>query len=278
LRGGVDSGAAHATMMDVTTREQTPESDQDARRATPAPEVRPGTDAPVIRLRDVTKSYGMGAARTAVLRGVSFDVAPGEFLALVGQSGSGKSTLLNIIGGLDHAAGGEVEVLGHDYGKTSERDLARLRNTSIGFVFQAFNLLDHLTCVGNVTLPATFGRDAGDIEARGLEALGRVGMSELAFRKPSELSGGQKQRVAIARALFNRPKLLLCDEPTGNLDSETGREVIEFFRELNERDGVTLIIVTHERRVSSVARKIISIRDGLIVEGEDLAEDKAGPS
>jgi putative ABC transport system ATP-binding protein len=233
-------------------------------------------EAPVIHLRDVTKSYGAGVAETKVLRGVSFDVHRGEFLALVGQSGSGKSTLLNIIGGLDHAAGGEVQVLGLDYGKTSERELARLRNTSIGFVFQAFNLLDHLTCVGNVTLPATFGRDGADVEARGLEALRRVGLADLAYRKPSELSGGQKQRVAIARALFNRPKLLLCDEPTGNLDSETGREVIEFFHELNERDGVTLIIVTHERRVSSVARRIISIRDGQLVEGEEFPE--AGPA
>jgi putative ABC transport system ATP-binding protein len=263
-------------MLDVTTREST--TDERSRGETSAPEERAGTGTAVIRLRDVTKSYGVGAAQTNVLRGVSFDVNAGDFLALVGQSGSGKSTLLNIIGGLDHAAGGEVVVLGHDYAKTSERALARLRNTSIGFVFQAFNLLDHLSCVGNVTLPATFGRDVSGVEARGLESLRRVGMADLAYRKPSELSGGQKQRVAIARALFNRPKLLLCDEPTGNLDSETGREVIEFFHELNERDGVTLIIVTHERRVSNVARKIITIRDGQLVEGEEIAEEGPGPA
>ena len=227
---------------------------------------------PVISLKDVKKSYGSGAARTPVLRGVSFDVAPGELIALVGQSGSGKSTLLNIIGGLDTADSGGVEVLGKNYRKTSEKDLARLRNQSIGFVFQSFNLLDHLTCLGNVTLPAAFRRDSGDeVDKRGLEALRRVGLSELAHRRPSELSGGQKQRVAIARALFSEPKLLLCDEPTGNLDSETGREVIEFFRELNEKDGVTLVIVTHERRVSSVARRTIAIQDGAIVENADVA-------
>jgi putative ABC transport system ATP-binding protein len=237
--------------------------------------------APVIQLSNVTKSYGAGAARTEVLRGVSLDVAAGELLALVGQSGSGKSTLLNIVGGLDKADTGTISVLGHDYGRTSERELARMRNTSIGFVFQAFNLLDHLTCLGNVIMPANFDPSARNIEARGREALGRVGLGDYGHRKPSELSGGQKQRVAIARALFARPKLLLCDEPTGNLDSATGHEVIEFFRELNQKDGVTLIIVTHERRVSNVAQRVITMRDGLIVEGEAAPDDNGnggGPS
>jgi putative ABC transport system ATP-binding protein len=224
---------------------------------------------PVIRLRDVTKHYGEGNARTQVLRGVSLDVAHGEFLSLVGQSGSGKSTLLNIIGGLDIQDDGEVEVLGHDYGRTSEQKKARLRNGPIGFVFQAFNLLDHLTCLGNVTLSAQFAPGAKDVIERGKEALRKVGLADFALRKPSELSGGQKQRVAIARALFGSPELLLCDEPTGNLDSETGREVIEFFSELNERDKVTLLIVTHERRVSSVARRVIAMKDGHIIETHD---------
>jgi putative ABC transport system ATP-binding protein len=226
-----------------------------------------------IRLVDVQKSYGSGLARTPVLRGVSFEVAKGELIALVGQSGSGKSTLLNIIGGLDTADAGDVEVLGNDYGKTSEQALAKLRNKSIGFVFQAFNLLEHLTCLGNVTLPSSFAglRDHAEIDARGMEALGRVGLTDFAKRYPGELSGGQKQRVAIARALFSKPELLLCDEPTGNLDSDTGRGVIEFFKELNEKDGVTLLIVTHERRVSAVAQRVIAIRDGALVEGEDAA-------
>lgn len=233
---------------------------------------------PVIRLRDVTKSYGKGDARTPVLRGVSFDVVPGEFLALVGQSGSGKSTLLNIIGGLDLADDGVIEVLGHDYDKTPERELAGLRNGPIGFVFQAFNLLDHLTCLGNVTLSSQFARTAKSIAERGLDALKRVGLADFAYRRPSELSGGQKQRVAIARALFGSPKLLLCDEPTGNLDSETGREVIEFFQELNTRDKVTLLIVTHERRVSSVAKRVIAMKDGLIAESLDADHIAGGPA
>ncbi|MDQ3369060.1 MAG: ABC transporter ATP-binding protein [Myxococcota bacterium] len=226
---------------------------------------------PVVRLRDVTKSYGVGAARSQVLRGVSFDVEPGEFVALVGQSGSGKSTLLNIIGGLDHPDEGEVEVLGIDTLKAGDSKRAKLRNQSIGFVFQAFNLMDHLTCLQNVTIPATFAHDAKDIEGRGREALRRVGLSDFAKRHPAELSGGQKQRVAIARALFGAPTLLLCDEPTGNLDSETGKGVIDFFRELNAKDGVTLLIVTHERRVSSIAKRVIAMRDGMIVETSDEA-------
>ena len=236
--------------------------------------------APVVRLRDVTKSYGAGAAKTQVLRGVSLDIEPGELVALVGQSGSGKSTLLNIIAGLDQPDNGEVEVLGVDTVAAGDAKRAQLRNRSIGFIFQAFNLMDHLTCLGNVTIPAAFARDARDIESRGREALRRVGLSDFAGRYPSELSGGQKQRVAIARALFGAPTLLLCDEPTGNLDSETGKEVIDFFRELNAKDKVTLLIVTHERRISSVARRVIAMRDGQIVETSDeaLEAQGAGPS
>lgn len=227
----------------------------------------------VIKLRNIKKSYGSGAAATSVLRGISFDVKQGEFIALVGQSGSGKSTLLNIIGGLDTEDSGDVWVLGHDYGKISERRLAKLRNADIGFVFQHFNLLDHLTCLGNVILPSVFSPDESNAEERGEECLSRVGLKEFCHRRPSELSGGQKQRVAIARALFNKPKLLLCDEPTGNLDTATGREVIDFFREINDVDGVTLMIVTHERRVSSVAKRVLTIRDGDLVEGGDIIED-----
>ena len=226
---------------------------------------------PVIRLRDVTKTYGTGAAQAQVLRGVSFDVKPGEFVALVGQSGSGKSTLLNMIGGLDQPDSGEVEVLGVDTLRANDARRSRLRNESIGFVFQAFNLLDHLNVLQNVTLPAAFTKHGDDPTERGMEALRRVGLSDFSKRKPGELSGGQKQRVAIARALFGTPKLLLCDEPTGSLDSQTGEEVINFFRELNAKDGVTLVIVTHERRVSSVAKRVIAMKDGLLVETTDEA-------
>jgi ABC-type lipoprotein export system ATPase subunit len=236
--------------------------------------------APVVRLRDVTKSYGAGTAKTQVLRGVSLDIAKGELVALVGQSGSGKSTLLNIIGGLDQPDAGEVEVLGTDTIAAGDARRARLRNQSIGFIFQAFNLLDHLTCLGNVVIPAAFSHDAKDVEQRGREALRRVGLSDFSGRYPGELSGGQKQRVAIARALFGSPSLLLCDEPTGNLDSETGKEVIDFFRELNDKDHVTLLIVTHERRVSSVAKRVIAMRDGMIVETSDeaLGAQGGGPA
>lgn len=235
---------------------------------------------PIIKLAELKKSYGAGAARTQVLRGVSLTIETGELVALVGQSGSGKSTLLNIVGGLDKADSGQVAVLGNDYARTSEPVLARMRNQQIGFVFQAFNLLEHLTCLDNVTLPSQFAPSTGDVRARGKASLDRVGLADYALRRPGELSGGQKQRVAIARALFNQPKLLLCDEPTGNLDSATGHEVIEFFKQLNAKDGVTLVIVTHERRVSSVARRVIAMRDGAIVEGDEAAAimEAGGPA
>jgi ABC-type lipoprotein export system ATPase subunit len=233
-----------------------------------------GTSELVIQLRDVHKAYGSGAGKTQVLRGVSLDLAAGEVVALVGQSGSGKSTLLNIVGGLDTADQGQVNVLGVDYRRARDRELAALRNQSIGFVFQAFNLLEHLTCVSNVMLPSSFSsRKGGSDPDRAREALGRVGLADLAERLPSELSGGQKQRVAIARALFHRPKLLLCDEPTGNLDTDTGREVIELFGDINRKDGVTLLIVTHEERVSSAAQRVIRIEDGQIIEGEAVLEN-----
>jgi putative ABC transport system ATP-binding protein len=228
---------------------------------------------PIIKLVEVDKSYGQGKARQQVLRGVSLEIAEGEMVALVGQSGSGKSTLLNVIGGLDRADAGRVEIAGQDTTRLDERTVSRLRNERIGFVFQAFHLLHHLTCLDNVLLPSYFGPGlARDPGARARECLERVGLGDLASRRPTELSGGQKQRVAIARALFNRPAILLCDEPTGNLDSETGREVIAFFAELNRGDGTTLLIVTHEERVSEIARRVLRIADGRIVAEEARAE------
>lgn len=242
----------------------------------------PVPGSPIIRVNSVEKSYGIGAARTHVLRKISVEINQGEMVAMVGQSGSGKSTLLNIIGGLDQPDSGEVEVLGLNLQKASEPERAALRNEKIGFVFQAFNLLDHLSCLDNVTLPSKFSRklshDVAKADERAMESLRRVGMADLAKRRPSELSGGQKQRVAIARALFASPTLLLCDEPTGNLDSQTGKEVIDFFRELNTKDNVTLLIVTHERRVSSIAQRVIAMKDGKIVETTDEALAEAGPS
>jgi ABC-type lipoprotein export system ATPase subunit len=232
--------------------------------------------AAIIRLSGVRKAYGSGKARQEVLRGVSFEMQKGEMVALVGQSGSGKSTLLNVIGGLDRPDAGSVEIEGQSTDRLDDRAWARLRNERIGFIFQAFHLLDHLTCVENVAMPSYFGTGSqADVEDRARAQLARVGLAELADRRPTELSGGQKQRVAIARALFNRPHILLCDEPTGNLDDQTGREVIAFFRELNREDGLTLLIVTHEERVSVAAQRVVRILDGQIV-AEEAGEGAAG--
>jgi ABC-type lipoprotein export system ATPase subunit len=220
---------------------------------------------PIIHLAEIHKSYGASQGKEEVLCGVSLDILAGEMVALVGQSGSGKSTLLNIVGGLDKPDRGDVVVDGHDYAKLDDRALSRLRNERIGFVFQAFHLLEHLSVQENVCLASFFARGpkgAGSDAARAKDALGRVGLCDLAHRMPSVLSGGQKQRVAIARALFHRPALLLCDEPTGNLDSETGRDVIHFFQALNREEGTTLLIVTHEERVSRAAGRVIRIVDG----------------
>jgi putative ABC transport system ATP-binding protein len=215
---------------------------------------------PLCRLEHVDKAY----AKQPVLRDVSLEVEAGELLSLVGRSGSGKSTLLHLLGGLDRRYTGKVEVLGRDLGQLDDGDLSRLRNREIGFVFQSFNLLDHLSVRENVALPAYFSTEKGDHQARALEALSRVGMAERPDAKPGELSGGQKQRVAIARALFGRPKLLLADEPTGNLDSETGQQIIELFQKLNG-EGLTLVVVTHEERVSKAAKRVLKLDDGRLV-------------
>lgn len=220
---------------------------------------------PIIHLAEIHKSYGVGVEKQEVLRGVSLDVLPGEMVALVGQSGSGKSTLLHIVGGLDQPDAGDAVVCGHRYAELDDHALSGLRNERIGFVFQAFHLLEHLSVLENVCLASFFARGpsrGGSDLSRARDALARVGLADQATRRPALLSGGQKQRVAIARALFHRPALLLCDEPTGNLDSETGLEVIRFFQELNQKEGTTLLIVTHEERVSRAAGRVLRIADG----------------
>jgi len=218
--------------------------------------------APVVALDGIEKSYG--AER--VLRGVSLTVGKGELLALAGRSGSGKSTLLHVIGGLDRRYRGSARVLDTDLAALDDRALARFRNARVGFVFQSFHLLEHLSCVENVALPSYFSDEPfAGAAARARAALDRVGMAAFAARLPGQLSGGQKQRVAIARALFHRPELLLADEPTGNLDSETGREIISLFQTLNA-DGLTLVVVTHEERVSRAARRVLRLEDGRIVD------------
>ncbi|HEY7955639.1 MAG TPA: ABC transporter ATP-binding protein [Polyangia bacterium] len=218
---------------------------------------------PVARLDQIVKRYGA----EEVLRGVSLSVEEGEWLALTGRSGSGKSTLLHILGGLDRRFSGTAEVFGRGLGGLDDRALARFRNAEVGFVFQAFNLLDHLTVRENVALPAFFagGKSAGAPDGeRALAALERVGMAGHAARRPGELSGGQKQRVALARALYGGPRLLLADEPTGNLDGETGRQIIELFGKLHQ-EGLTLIVVTHQERVSEAAGRVLRLEDGRLL-------------
>jgi putative ABC transport system ATP-binding protein len=230
---------------------------------------------PVITIRKVSKFYGRGTGRQQVLHKVSIDVQQGELMSIVGTSGSGKSTLLNVIGGLDRDYEGDVTVLDEDYSNLSDNRLSRLRNNRIGFVFQSFNLLNHLTCWENVALPAFFGKHPGDARKMAQKQLERVGLEDKINIKPGNLSGGQKQRVAIARALFNKPDLLLCDEPTGNLDTRTGQQIIDLFASLNKNMGITLIIVTHEQRVSKVTNRRIQLEDGRIAADDEPGAEPA---
>lgn len=222
----------------------------------------------MIRLTDVKKRYrGAGPGEYAV-RGVSLEIDEGEMVAIVGTSGSGKTTLLNLIGGLDRAYEGKVEVGGTDLASLSDAALSDLRNRQIGFVFQHFSLLDHLSALDNVALPASFVRGkppVADPVARARESLTTLGLGDKLDDRPTNLSGGQKQRVAIARALLFKPRLLLCDEPTGSLDTTTGEQIIKTFQDLNA-EGYTVVIITHESRVSDAARRIIRIEDGQIVD------------
>ena len=217
-----------------------------------------------VLLRGVKKRYPPrepGLPPQDLLTSVDLEVKRGEFMAIEGQSGSGKSTLLHLLGGLDRDFEGEAKVLGCDLRALSDPELAALRHTQIGFIFQSFNLLPALTALENVLLPDFFGGGVPDAERRAKEALDRVGLADKARAKPAALSGGERQRVAIARALVARPPLLLADEPTGNLDARTGEGVIALFKELHA-DGMTLLIVTHEARVSHAATRVLVLREG----------------
>jgi ABC-type lipoprotein export system ATPase subunit len=213
----------------------------------------------------VTKSYAMGTRTLEVLRRVSLDVVRGEFLALRGASGAGKSTLLHLFGGLDSPNAGEIWFDGRNIADLPEVELTRLRNRKIGFVFQAYHLLPELDALENVCLPARIARlPAAEAEARGRELLGWVGLAERIDHKPYELSGGEQQRVAIARALVNHPELILADEPTGNLDSHNGAEIIELLVRLRAEKNTTLIIATHDAHVATQAPRVIELVDGQI--------------
>ncbi len=227
----------------------------------------------MIRLTDVRKRYRNAAQNEYALRGVDLTIEAGELVAIVGTSGSGKTTLLNLIGGLDRSYTGVVEVEGQDLAKMSDGALSDFRNRGIGFVFQHFSLLDHLTATENVALPAAFMRGKspiGNARERARSVLSEMGLEDKLDEHPNNLSGGQKQRVAIARALLFEPKLLLCDEPTGSLDTKTGHHIIELFKQLNA-DGYTVVIITHEARVSNEARRTIRIEDGRIVDDGEAA-------
>jgi putative ABC transport system ATP-binding protein len=217
----------------------------------------------MIRLYDVTKVYQMGLVQVRALDGVSLHIDPGEFVAITGPSGSGKSTMMHIIGCLDRPTSGRYEFNGQPVARLSDRQLAKLRNASIGFVFQTFNLLPVSTALQNVALPLFYaGRTrTGEPARRALEA---VGLAQRAQHRPSELSGGERQRVAIARAIVNQPAILLADEPTGNLDSKTGQQIMDIFQTLNAA-GVTIILVSHEREIANQAHRIMQMLDGKIV-------------
>jgi len=222
----------------------------------------------LIELKDIYKTYFLGEIQVPVLKGVSLEVAHGEMVALMGVSGSGKSTLMNILGCLDRPTSGQYWLDGQEVSDYSANQRAALRNSKIGFVFQSFNLLARTSAVENVMMPLSYG-NVPDREARkrALELLDKVGLADRAHHHPSQLSGGQQQRVAIARSLINHPPLLFADEPTGNLDSRTSEEVLEMFQQLNSRDGITIILVTHDAGVARHARRSIRIHDGVIVPG-----------
>jgi putative ABC transport system ATP-binding protein len=224
----------------------------------------------IITARELTKVYGRGATEVRALDGVEFDVEPGEFVAIMGPSGSGKSTLLHVIGALEPATSGTVALEGERYDGLEDDELTRLRRERMGFVFQFFNLLPSLSALENVLLPALIARRANDdMRDRASRLLSRVGLGGRADHTPSELSGGEQQRVSIARALLLAPHLVLADEPTGNLDSRAGAEILRLLRDLNRDERVTVVMVTHDPSAAAIADRIVFLRDGRSVEELD---------
>ena len=224
----------------------------------------------MIELKDITKVYHLGEIDLPVLKGISLRIEDGEFVSLTGASGSGKSTLMNILGCLDHPTSGEFWIDGHNVAGLNANERALLRNKRIGFVFQNFNLLARTSALENVMMPVYYyhpAKSTAEIRARALELIELVGLKDRMHHTPAQLSGGQQQRVAIARSLINNPGILLADEPTGNLDSTTSVEVMNMFRDLNRKQGITVIIVTHDPKTAAFTDRAINMCDGLILEG-----------
>lgn len=245
----------------------------------------------MIHLRDITKVYHVGELDLPVLKGVSLDIHQGEFVSLTGSSGSGKSTLMNILGCLDRPTAGQYIIDGREVSDFDVNERAQLRNKRIGFVFQNFNLLSRTTALENVIMPGVYAHPplpAKILKEKAAYLLSLVGLSDRMDHAPSQLSGGQQQRVAIARSLINSPSILLADEPTGNLDSVTSKEILAMFRQLNREEGITIIIVTHDPKISAFTDRAIQMQDGVIIDGaftnadgvrvEDSASSDSTPS
>jgi putative ABC transport system ATP-binding protein len=231
----------------------------------------------VIDIKDITKIYTMGDIEVPALAGVTLQVSRGEMVAITGPSGSGKSTLMNIIGCLDTPTAGTYLLDGVNVSQMSDDDLAAIRNKKIGFVFQQFNLLPRTPALDQVELPMVYA-GVPDRKAKAIAALESVGLGDRIHHRPNELSGGQQQRVAIARALVNQPAIILADEPTGNLDSKSGAEIMGIFRKLNHENGLTIVLVTHDPTVAALAQRVIHMRDGLVVDGADAPAAATTPT